>query len=77
MDCVIILHNIGIEHESGMEDIRIEEYDGASYPSLDDNMNVREILELIEYHNRIHSRLGHEQLKTDLIEHVCHLHRSE
>jgi hypothetical protein len=76
MDCVVIFHNNGIEYESGMEEIRIEEYDGASYSSLDDNMNVPEILELIEYHNCIHSILGHEQLKTYLIEHVWHLHRS-
>jgi hypothetical protein len=37
VDFVIILHNMGIGYESGMEELRIEDYDDAIRPSLDPN----------------------------------------
>jgi hypothetical protein len=37
VDCVIILHNMGIDYEKGMEELRIEDYDDATMPMLDPN----------------------------------------
>lgn len=37
VDCVIILHNMGIHYETRMDHIQLDEYDGASYPTTDDN----------------------------------------
>jgi hypothetical protein len=42
VDCVIILHNIGIRYESDMK-LRIEDYDDATRPSLDLNRNVPDV----------------------------------
>ena len=70
VDCVIILHNMGIEYEKGMEELRIEDYDDATRPTLAPNRNIPEILRLIARHRQIQSRSANEQLKADLIEHV-------
>jgi hypothetical protein len=43
VDYITILHNMGIEYGVGMDETKLEEYDGASYPALDDNRNVPEI----------------------------------
>jgi hypothetical protein len=47
VDCVIILHNMGIDYEKGMEELRIEDYDDATRLWLDPNRNVPEIHQLI------------------------------
>jgi hypothetical protein len=70
VDCVIILHNMGIDYEKGMEELRIEDYDDATMPRLDPNRNVPEIRQLITQHRQIPCRQANEQLKADLIEHV-------
>ena len=70
VDCIIILHNMGIDYEKGMEELRIEDYDGATTPRLDPNRNVPEVRQLIARHRQIQSRPANEQLKADLIEHV-------
>ena len=70
VDCVIILHNMGIEYEKGMEELRIEDYDDATRPTLAPNRNILEIHRLIARHRQIQSRSANEQLKADLIEHV-------
>ena len=70
VDCVIILHNMGIEYEKGMEELRIEDYDDATRPTLAPNRNIPEILRLIARHRQIQSWSANEQLKADLIEHV-------
>ena len=70
VDCVIILHNMGIDYEKGMEELRIEDYVDATRPRLDPNRNVPEIRQLIARHRQIQSRPANEQLKADLIEHV-------
>lgn len=77
VDYITILHNMGIEYEVGMDDTKLEEYDGASYPALDDNRNVLEIQQLIQYHNQIQSKQVHHQLKSDLIEHVWNFYGME
>jgi hypothetical protein len=59
-DCVIILHNMGIMYESGMEELRIEDYDKATWPSLDPNRNVPNVQQLIDRHHQIQSRVGNE-----------------
>jgi hypothetical protein len=46
--CVIILHNMGIMYESRMEELRIEDYDDATRPSLDPNRNVSAVDQLID-----------------------------
>jgi hypothetical protein len=40
VDCVIILHNMGIFYEQGMEDLRIEDYENATRGNLDNNRDV-------------------------------------
>jgi hypothetical protein len=70
VDCVIILHNMGIDYEKGMEELRIEDYDDAMRLRLDPNQNVPEIHQLIARHRQIQSRQANEQLKANLIEHV-------
>ena len=70
VDCIIIMHNMGIYYEKGMEELRIEDYDGATTPRLDPNQNVPEVRLLIARHRQIQSRPANEQLKADLIEHV-------
>jgi hypothetical protein len=42
-DFVIILHNMGIDYEKGMGELRIEDYDDAATPRLDPNRNVPKI----------------------------------
>lgn len=70
VDCVVILHNMGILYDRDSEELRIEDYEDATPPNLNPNRNVPEVRELIERHRLIQSRLGNEQLKADLIEHV-------
>ena len=70
VDCIIILHNMGIDYENGMEELRIEDYDGATTPRLDPNRNIPEVRQLIARHRQIQRRPANEQLKADLIEHV-------
>jgi hypothetical protein len=70
VDCFVILHNMGILYERVMEELRIEDYEEATLPTLDPNRNVPEVRHLIQRHRLIQSRLGNEQLKADLIEHV-------
>jgi hypothetical protein len=60
VDYVIILHNMGIMYESGMEELRIEDYDKATRPSLDPNQNVPNVQQLIDRHHQIQSRVGNE-----------------
>jgi hypothetical protein len=43
VDCVIILYNMGILYERGMEQLRIEDYEEATHPRLDPNRNVPDI----------------------------------
>jgi hypothetical protein len=57
---------MGIVYESGMEELRIEDYDDATRPSLDPNRNVPNAQQLIDRHRQIQSRVGNEQLKADL-----------
>jgi hypothetical protein len=61
---------MGIVYESGMEELRIEDYDDATRPSLDPNRNVPNVQQLIDHHRQIQSCVGNEQLKADLVEHV-------
>jgi hypothetical protein len=70
VDCVIILHNMGIMYENGMEELRIEDYDDATRPTLDPNKNVHDVQQLIDRHRQIQSRVGNEQLEADLIKHI-------
>jgi hypothetical protein len=37
VDCVIILHNMGIMYEQGMEELQPEDYDDAFVPTLNAN----------------------------------------
>jgi hypothetical protein len=70
IDCVIILHNTSIMYEQVMEELQIEEYDDAYVPTLSANRNIPEVSGLITWHHRIQSHPAHEQLKSDLVEHV-------
>jgi hypothetical protein len=70
MDCIVILHNMGIHYERNMNPLAIQDYVGAFEPRLDENRNVPAIRELIEKHQQIQSRQGHEQLKQNLMHHV-------
>jgi hypothetical protein len=74
IDCVIILHNICIMYEQGMEELQPEDYDDASMPTLNANRNTSEVRRLIAWHCRIQSHPAHEQLKADLVEHVWSLY---
>jgi hypothetical protein len=71
VDCIVILHNMGIEYERGLPQLLATDYEGATDPRLgNDNTNVPELALLMENHRRIQSRQGNEQLKLDLIEHI-------
>jgi hypothetical protein len=70
VDCVIILHNMGIKFEQDVSQLHIEDYEGATQPNISANRNVPEVEALIDAHRRIRSRLANEQLKLDLVEHV-------
>jgi hypothetical protein len=62
---------MGIEYERGLDQLRAQDYEGASDPRLgNDNTNVPELTLLMENHHRIQSRQGNAQLKLDLIEHI-------
>jgi hypothetical protein len=74
VDCVIILHNMDIMYEQGMEELQIEDYNDASVPTLSANRNMPEVGGLIAWHHCIQSRPAHEQLKADLVEHVWSLY---
>ena len=65
VDCIIILHNMGIDYEKGMEELRIEDYDGATTPRLDPNRNVLEVRLLIARHREIQRRPANEQLNVN------------
>jgi hypothetical protein len=77
MDCIVILHDMGIHYERHMNPFTIQDYVGASEPHLDENRNVQAVRELIEKHQQIQSRQGHEQLKQDLMHHVWARYGSE
>jgi hypothetical protein len=70
IDCVIILHNMGISYERDMEQLGIEDYENATQPRLDPNRNVPDVQQLIQRHLQIQSKPANEQLKLDLVEHV-------
>jgi len=70
MECVVIMHNMGIEYEEGLEELRAEDYEDATPARLNPNRNVPEIHRLIAGHRQIESRSGHDQLTADLMEHV-------
>jgi hypothetical protein len=53
VDCVIILHNMGIVYESGMDELRIDDYDDATWPTLDPNRNMLDAQQLINRHHQI------------------------
>jgi hypothetical protein len=76
IDCVIILNNMGIIYEQGMEESRIEDYENATCPNLDTNRDVPVVQELIQRHLEIQRRPSNEQLKTGLIEHVWNMYES-
>jgi hypothetical protein len=76
VDCVIILHNMSIFYEQGMEELRIEDYENATRANLDTNRDVPVVQELIQRHRAIQSCPSNEQLKNDLIEHVWNMHSS-
>jgi hypothetical protein len=76
IDCVVILNNMGIIYEQGMEELRIEDYENATRANLDTNRDVPAVQELIQRHLEIQSRPSNEQLKNDLIEHVWNMHGS-
>jgi hypothetical protein len=76
IDCVVILNNMGIIYEQGMEELRIEDYENATCANLDTNRDVPTVQELIQRHLEIQSRPSNEQLKNDLIEHVWNMHGS-
>jgi hypothetical protein len=75
IDYVIILNNMGIIYEQGME-LRIEDYKNATCANLDTNRDVPAVQELIQRHLEIQSHPSNEQLKNDLIEHVWNMHGS-
>jgi hypothetical protein len=70
VDCVIILHNMRIMYESDMDELKIEDYDNTTQPTLDPNRNMSDVQQLINRHRQIQSHVGNEQLKVDLIEHI-------
>jgi hypothetical protein len=70
VDCVIILHNMGIYYEQGMEELSIDDYENATRANLDNNRDIPVVQELIQKHREVQSRPSNEQLKNDLIEHV-------
>ena len=58
MDCIVILHKMGIRYERNLNQLRIEDYEGASVPRLDANRNVPEVRQLIAKHRQIQSRIA-------------------
>jgi hypothetical protein len=76
VDCVIILHNMGIKYERGMETLAIEDYEGASQSSPDPNRDLPDIQQLIAKHQQIQSRAVNVQLKNDLVEHIWNIYGS-
>jgi ribosomal protein L31E len=76
VDCVIILHNMGINYERGMETLAIKDYEGASQSSPDPNRDVPKIQRLIARHQQIESRAANVQLKNDLVEHIWNIYGS-
>jgi hypothetical protein len=77
VDCVIILHNMSIMHEQGIEELQIEDYDDAFVLTLSANRNMPEISGLIAWHHRIQSHPAHEQLKANLVEHVWSMYGAQ
>jgi len=71
VNCVIILHNMGIKYERG-PGLPIEEYEGYTRPNIPTHRDVPEIQALIAQHKRIECRATNERLKRDLIQHVWH-----
>jgi hypothetical protein len=53
VDCVIILHNMDIMYEQGMEELHLEDYDDASVPTLSANRNMPEVRRIIAWHHHI------------------------
>jgi hypothetical protein len=70
VDCVVVLHNMGIHYERDMDELGMEDYEEATLPSLSQNSNVPEVAALINHHQMIRSHSAHDRLKADLIEHV-------
>jgi hypothetical protein len=70
VDCVVVLHNMGIYYERDMNELVVEDYEEATLPSLSHNRNVPEVVILITRHQMIRSRPAHDRLKAYLIEHV-------
>jgi hypothetical protein len=77
VDSVIILHNMCIYYEQGMEELSIDDYENATHANLDNNRDVPAIQELIQRHREIQSRSSNKQLKNDLIEHVWNMHTTQ
>jgi hypothetical protein len=73
VDCVIILHNMGILYEQGMEELNIDDYENATRENLDNDRDVTAFKELIQ-RRQIQSRPSNEQLNNDLTEHVWNIH---
>jgi hypothetical protein len=70
VDCVVVLHNMGIYYERDMNELVVEDYEEATLPILSHNRNVPEVVILITRHQMIRSRPAHDRLKAYLIEHV-------
>jgi hypothetical protein len=77
VDCVIILHNMGILYEQGMEDLRIENYKNTTCGNLDNNRDVPAVQELIQKHQQIQSHLSNEHNHDGLLNcdgRMCFVH---
>ena len=72
----IILHNMVIEDERGVEVTRLEdsEWPGVANPPVNHNRDVPEIAQLIDAYNLIKSKDTNEILRNDLVEHIWGLY---
>ena len=77
MYAYIILHNMSIEDERHMSQLRNEDYEGGTEPTLNPDRNVPPINNLIACHAAIRSLPTNRRLLEDLVEHVWDKHGQE
>lgn len=53
VDCIVILHNMGIDYERDMDQLRAEDYEHGSTASYNTDKVVPEIQTLMEMHRKI------------------------
>jgi len=74
MDCCVILHNMAVEDERGMNQLDKDDYQSTEPVPQMLPKHSPTIEQLSDNHKQIESRSTHYQLQEDLIEHVWAQH---